>query len=234
MTNSRKTSLIIPAAGSALRLRGLPKFLLPTHANNTSLIERHLDSIGDFFDEILIGVNPDFTKLLRSVLGENDKKRILELSTSTMMETVSKLSKQSSSDFFVLVMPDTYFSDYNEITRFLKAENSDKSALLCWEIRSFQIGKLGQVSIDHEGNVVDIQDKNVECEYKNFWGMASFSREDLEIADESDSHIGFMYERLLKQNIQVKGVNILGSYYDCGTPQEYIRMLIDTQTTRQT
>ena len=96
----KKRTLLIPAAGSATRMRGLPKFLLPTHASNTSLLERHLNFLGGFFDEILIGINPDFSPLLKSVVDESLKLKIFEMRTQTMMETVVKLCEKSISESF--------------------------------------------------------------------------------------------------------------------------------------
>ena len=227
----KKRTLLIPAAGSATRMRGLPKFLLPTHASNTSLLERHLNFLGELFDEILIGINPDFSLLLKSVLDENLKLRIFEMRTQTMMETVTNLCDKSNSDSFFLIMPDTFFSDYRKILEFLKDENLNDANLLCWHLQYFQKGKLGQVSINENSLITDIKDKNLECTYEYFWGAASFSRENLGMVDDSESHIGFMYEKLLAEDIKIGAIKIQGSYYDCGTQEEYIRMLKEFDNT---
>ena len=217
--------MIIPAAGSATRMRGFPKFLLPCDVDNTTLIERHIENLSEFFDEILIGVNPDFYKLISSVVQETDQIRILELSTKTMMETVSKLAGRSRNENFVLIMPDTYFSDYSEIKQFFANAQASRTSLACWKLQDFQLGKLGQVLINQDSFITDIQDKNPNCKYEEFWGMATFTRNNLLNAVESDSHIGMMFERLLQGNIPVNALTISGRYYDCGTPQEYITML---------
>ncbi len=229
MSIESKKCLLIPAAGTATRMRGLPKFLLPTHSSKSSLLERHLEALGDFFDEILIGVNPDFSNLLKSVVGETTKIRIIELRTRTMMETVTRLCKESKLNSFTLVMPDTFFSDYEQVCNFIAKERESKPSLLCWELQSFQRGKLGQVLISDDNLIIDIQDKKMNCSYKYFWGVASFNRENLTNIRDDASHIGFMYENLIKNSIKVNGIKVSGFYYDCGTQEEYIKMLLDSQ-----
>lgn len=224
-----KRSLIIPAAGSATRMRGLPKFLLPTLIENTTLIERHINFLSKYFDETLIAVNPDFSKLINSVLDKNVQQKILDMSTQSMMETVWNLCQTSKSDSFLMIMPDTYFSDYSEILNFLREGNSIIPNLLCWEMKDYQKGNLGQVLLNEDSFVVDIKDKDPHCEYLDFWGVASFRKEDLEVTDKADAHLGFMYERLLERGIKVQGTKVTGSYYDCGTQSEYLRMLKENE-----
>lgn len=229
MSSSFKRSLIIPAAGSASRFRGLPKFLLPTQTNNVTLIERHLLYLRNYFDEVLIGINPDFSKNLNSILSEDEKIRIYQMSTKTMMETVIKLADESVNENFMLIMPDTFFSDYNEIEKYLKNESHNEPSLLCWDIKEFQIGKLGQVLINELNQIVEIQDKNPLCKFRLFWGIAIFAKHHLQEAFSSDPHIGFLFERLIKKNIAVKGYRIHGNYFDCGTQDEYIKMLLESK-----
>ena len=229
MTLKSNRTLIIPAAGTASRLRGLPKFLLPTHTNKETLIERHIAHLRHFFDEILIGINPDFSRILSSVVSEDHQIKKYELSTNTMMETVVQLAGKSLNDNFVLVMPDTYFSDYSEIKNLLEKDMSHPSALICWNIKDYQLGKLGQVYIDVANHVMEIQDKNIDCPFKTFWGVAIFSRKNLLESKDADSHVGFLFERLIKKGEIVMGYRVSGDYYDCGTQEEYITMLLNTK-----
>lgn len=229
MSQQLNRTLIIPAAGTASRLRGLPKFLLPTHTNSVTLIERHLSHLRDYFSEILIGVNPDFSKNLNSIISEDSQIKIYEMSTKTMMETVTLLTEKSTNDSYMLIMPDTYFSDYTEIEAYLETENLDEAALLCWRIKDYQMGKLGQTLIDEMNHVVKIQDKDPLSFFEFFWGIAIFTKEHLLNAIDSDSHIGFLYERLIEKTIPIDGITISGDYYDCGTQEEYIKMLLNTK-----
>lgn len=229
MAQSVNRTLIIPAAGTASRLRGLPKFLLPTHSNSVTLIERHLNFLRTHFDKILIGINPDFSRNLNSVLSQDHQIKFFEMSTRTMMETVTRLTNKTVNDNFMLIMPDTYFSDYSEIATYLENENPELGALFCWKIEEYQLGKLGQVLIDDKSNIIDIQDKNPLCSYKSFWGAAIFSRKHLHGAVNSDPHIGYLYQRLIKKGEIVKAYKVNGDYYDCGTQKEYIEMLLNTK-----
>ena len=143
-----------------------------------------------------------------------------------MMETVINLAALTSCENFVVVMPDTYFSYYPEIVDFLVKQNLDSTpTLMCWEMSNFQRGKLGQVLINTDGTIAEIRDKDLDCEYQNFWGVAQFSDLELDTANVSDSHIGFMFEKLVNNGFQVNALKISGHYFDCGTQSEYIAML---------
>ena len=229
MSNKIGRTLIIPAAGTASRMRGLPKFLLPTHTNSITLIERHLSYLQNYFDEILIGINPDFINNLNAIVSESDIIKIFEMKTKTMVETVSRLAKKSTNESFMLIMPDTYFSDYSQIERYLIHKNLEDATLLCWRIKENQIGKLGQVYINHANHVVEIQDKNPLSHFEFFWGVAFFTSKHLLKAIDSDSHIGLLFERLIRENVTVHALKIQGDYFDCGTQEEYIEMLLKSK-----
>lgn len=223
-----QATLIIPAAGSASRLRGLPKFLLPTHEDNTSLIERHLHFFWNYFGEIIIGINPDFNKLIRSVLPESEKLSIHEIRSLTMTETVKILASKSSNKCFTVLMPDTYFTNYDDILTDLECETYEFPKLFCWKIKDYQIGKLGQVLIDNQNRILDIQDKKEDCIYEFSWGMAIFNEKHLIAADLTDSHIGSMFANLMLTGHNVYATKVSGEYFDCGTQSEYIRLLLSS------
>ena len=99
---------ILPAAGQAMRLRRLPKFLLPSDGDATTLIERHIQGMENFCDIIWLPVRADLVQLVHDLkLGE----RVIPvpLTTNTMTETVLRVASISGSDEFLLGMPDTAF-----------------------------------------------------------------------------------------------------------------------------
>ena len=73
-------------------------------------------------------------------------------------------------------MPDTYYVDKNVINDLVHRSMKNKSAIslaFLWKIEDYQKGKLGQVKISQE-QVVDVIDKDINCEYEFAWGAISW------------------------------------------------------------
>ena len=214
--------VLIPASGSAVRMRGLPKFLLPSGIEELSLLELHVKHVRDYADEVLIAVNPIFFQIVENANLNLLGARIVPLETRTMTETVLKLASISLGSRFTVIMPDTVFES-NESYRFDDL-NSDLDLSL-WKIRRDQYGKLGQVSVASDGRVLDCVDKNPECRYEFSWGAMTFNRKFLECLDIEFPHIGYGIVPALKAQLDVNSVVLPGRYWDCGTPIEYLRYL---------
>lgn len=218
--------LLIPAAGLATRMRGLPKFLLPIDKKYTTLLENHLlQSTQEIenLDNILIATRPDLVKILKSINLNFPKVSVIEMETSTMNETVLNLLEHTDSNYFQLIMPDTYFSGEQP---YRKLNNSpDFCDLALWEIRSEQRGKLGEVDIDLRGIVKSIVDKNPDSLLNYSWGSISFNLKLKQYIDPREPHIGYALSNALNNNEKITTKIINGKYYDCGTPEEYIDLL---------
>ena len=93
---------ILPAAGSALRMRGIPKFLLPCSPQYRTLLERHLDNLLEYCEIVWIPTRPELVNLLQSLGLSSDRVVIVSLSTQTMTETVLKIASISSANNFML------------------------------------------------------------------------------------------------------------------------------------
>ena len=103
---------LIPAAGLATRMRGLPKFLLPIDDKYTTLLENHiilaLREI-ESLERIFIATRPDLVSLIKSLNIEYPDLSVIEMETSSMNETILRLLEYSTSEYFQLIMPDTFF-----------------------------------------------------------------------------------------------------------------------------
>ena len=65
-------------------------------------------------------------------------------------------------------MPDTYYVDKNVINDLVHRSMKNKSAIsLIWKIEDYQKAN-GQVKISQE-QVVDVIDKDINCEYEFAW-----------------------------------------------------------------
>lgn len=215
-------TVLIPASGSAVRMRGLPKFLLPSGVMDLCILELHISQVSSYADEILIGLNPIFYELVVSAKLKLLGARIFPLETKSMTETVLRLVSLSSGTRFTVIMPDTVF-EMAESYDFANLKSDLDLSL--WRIRSDQFGKLGQVLISSDGRVLDCIDKHPDCEYEFSWGAMSFNRKFLAHLNVDFPHVGYGIVPALKANLSVNGVILPGRYWDCGTPLEYMRYL---------
>jgi hypothetical protein len=213
---------IIPAAGLATRMRGIPKFLLPCDDRYTTLIEKHIEALLQCCNTVWIPTRPEMVLLLDSLGLAREKVVILPMQTANMTQTVAKVLEIAASEVFQLVMPDTFYhgdQPYKILDRVPQMVD-----LACWEIRNDQRGKLGQVDIQGS-SVRDIKDKDPLCEYGFSWGALTFNRALMEYADENDPHIGYAVGNALRNGQNITAKKLQGKYFDCGTPSEYLAML---------
>ena len=216
---------ILPTAGRAMRMRGLPKFLLPAGPDYLTLIERHISELLDVCRTVWIPTRPEQTILLDTLKLASDRVVIVPMTTETMTETVLRISGISSAERFLMVMPDTYFAGEKPY-QYLSQSQADMT-LAAWALRSDQIGKLGQVQISQtpEGIVTGAEDKNPDCKYPYSWGAMAFTKHALSFGSTDMATIGSILPELIRSGINVQARVMDGVYYDCGTPAEYVEML---------
>jgi hypothetical protein len=215
---------IIPAAGLATRMKGMPKFLLPCDDSYTSLLEYHVNSTMKFCDRIWIPTRPDLVGMLSSINLDFERIIILPMVTENMTQTVKRVDTIAKTDEYFLAMPDTFY--YGEAPYDQPSDTySGITHLYCWSIRDDQKGKLGQVLLNGEGQVIDMQDKDPDCNYTASWGALKFKSELLKYANQHEPHIGYAAKNALNAGEFVSGKVMNGKYFDCGTPTEYLDML---------
>ncbi len=213
---------ILPAAGNATRMRGLPKFLLPIDLDYLTLIENHAKQLEELCLRIWIPVNPDFENLLSKLDKLPDNCIVVPMRTISMTETILNVVQMSDSKDFSLIMPDTFFVGEQP---YKKLSVDSFASLACWKIRDEQKGKLGQVLVDHGNKVTDIRDKDINCDYELSWGAVSFSRDLINYMEITDPNIGMAVAKSIKNGEDVNCLMVDGEYFDCGTPREYFHLL---------
>lgn len=214
---------ILPAAGLATRMRGIPKFLLPCDDKYVSLVEVHIARLLEVCETVWIPTRPESVPLLASLGVAQERVAILPMTTATMTETVLRVLNLSSAQVFQLVMPDTFFSGELPYGRLKRAPVCADVA--CWSIRDDQRGKLGQVRISEDGMALEMRDKDPDCPFPHAWGALSFSRELAQFMRPSDPHVGYALAGAVRSGLPVTAFVLDGRYYDCGTPREYLEML---------
>ena len=222
MTYDNKIKTFIPAAGLASRLGGIPKFLLPISEKQT-LIGHHVDNLIKLKNyEITIGTSEKFYKTLLDIYEGFAIKKIESFS---MVETVSKLTLEEES-LSLVIMPDTYFKNYQIVEDMRKKIQSKELDIVLgiWNIKTDQIGKLGQCSIIGE-RVKKIIDKDKNCKEQYFWGLIMWKPSFNQYIKKEDKHFGISLNRAIKNNLEVGYVKANQEYYDCGTFSEYETLL---------
>lgn len=231
-----KSILLLPVGGSASRMLGLPKFMLPA-SNVETLIEKHCNgAIAAGYEEIHIVTQKKYLGLIRDYLVAKELRVTLhELpsETRTMSETLKIAAGfiPAIDQFSVTVgLADTAFcgSSYERIYRSLIECPAD-FALGLFAIRDDQFGKLGQVEIDGAGKVISMKDKTIGCPFPNIWGLAKIPGAVIKDLDVSDAHVGITIERLVSNGQYVAGIRNFADYYDCGTFAEYRKYLNEVE-----
>jgi hypothetical protein len=213
---------IIPAAGLASRMRGIPKFLLPCDDTYNTLIEVHIAAMLEICEVVWIPTRPEMIMLLDSLGLAQDRVVLLPMTTSNMTQTVAKVLQIAKAEDFFLAMPDTFFmgeKPYNGLRN-----KSNLADLACWKIRDDQKGKLGQVRIEGS-HAIEMEDKNPACNFEHSWGALSFHRDLMKYAETTDPHIGYAVRSSLLKGEKIGSKVMDGKYFDCGTPTEYVNML---------
>lgn len=216
---------IIPCAGSATRMNGIPKFLLPIDDEGFHLLGRWIRLMKESVDHLIVATSPLFYEIVSAQLEKDVE--IKSLTTATMCETLLKAIDDNSDDY-VMCMPDTYVpDDSNCINQLVKSLDNTKfvGALRLYEIREDQKGKLGQCEIDSKGIIKDIIDKNPDCNYQFAWGLAAWKKEFNQYILEKDPHVGYSFRNAIKDNLEIGASFGTGSYFDCGTFLEYRKVI---------
>ena len=220
---------IIPAAGSATRMGGIPKFLLPVGSSGKPLLRSHLEMSQSANLETVVMLHPTLFEFGKELIGSWNfpNVRLFGVESPSMTKTVIEAIRLSETQetIFSISMPDTFFSNPNSFEgSFLLDLRRKAPSLAIWQIHENQAGKLGQVLIDRDsGYVADMIDKDPNCGYAHIWGMMALNRELIEKFNENDPHPGISLKESLKSGVNISWVEASGDYLDCGTPKEYYR-----------
>ena len=223
-------SLILPVAGKASRMLGLPKYLLP-YDNHSTLIQKHIEgALEAGFSQVIVAIHSLFLPLIEKQIFpiQSSNVTIVELrkETRTMNETIrltlSRLQSELVGPRITIGLADSAYVDISYSQIYSEIFLSPHDYLLSlFEIRSDQVGKLGQVKIDNEGRVLDMKDKDSHCVYRHAWGNISMPLNIAESLPLEEPHAGVSFANLVRENLPIYGWVTGARYFDCGTLEEY-------------
>jgi hypothetical protein len=205
---------ILPASGKAERLKGIPKFAIPT-MNNETLIQRHVRMMRDHVDSIKICTTKDWFRLIETLCPDIE---LIELESSTMSHAVKVLGTSDS----IIGMPDTFYKGENPYKELSKI--NDDIGLALWKCPTNLRGRVGQINIK-DNKIINMSDKNPMCDYPFVWGAMKLSKDAINSLDPNTSHPGICLPNLIDKFSHSTCV-IDGEYIDCGTPEGIRDMLM--------
>ena len=202
---------LIPASGSASRLNGIPKFMLPISGSQT-LIEWHTEQMLKTCEGVIISTKKEWINVVKNLKFPSNVD-FVEKEPSTMSDAINTMAKYSNS-LYIVGMPDTYMPESNgEFYQKLSKSTADLTLAL-WKCEKDLKGRVGQVDFDSQWNVIDVVDKDPLCKYKYMWGALAFQGISI---DPKFSHPGIQVNPLIYSGADVKCFKANGKYIDAGT-----------------
>lgn len=230
---------LLPCAGKAERIHGLPKYLLPVPGGY--LLDWHVQSMKKAkCREVRLESNKDNLKLLHQFapdavvwVAEHD-----DTMAQTVLSAYEDMKVSDCEDETVIFgMPDTYWTDRNGQSvniydLFVRFHSPADVVMMCCQVRHNQWKQGGMVTIDpHKpnGNVVKITDKPEQTETPWIWGALMWRPSFLSYLHPEDPHIGYGVQRAVEAGLYVHAI-MPGDYddtefWDCGTPERYFEMI---------
>lgn len=216
---------IIPCAGQATRIHGLPKFLLPVPGGY--LLDTLCRRLFATTTNTYVIANSDNKYFVEQYLPENHHITGI-FNTVTMSETVLKFQNICGDNIVALGMPDSYWTDndvYGKLIHNLETTDAIVSLAL-FKIREGQHNYVGNCALIHETNVVaKIIDKPVRPTFPYCWGAMAWKPAFWNWIHSADQHVGFAAQRAIDFGDKASGVIMDGPYFDCGTPERYFEMI---------
>lgn len=216
---------ILPAAGNATRINGLPKFLLPIPGSYLlDWHERAMRAAGA--NSVYIGANEHTYPLLRQYAPQADV--YVARAHETMSETVLSgydAITECGYPFCLFGMPDSYWTDDGVYTKlaFALAEGAQLAVAL-FLLTPGQARHVGCVDVDG-GRILGVIDKPASGHYFWCWGALAWKTPFWSCLRPEDPHVGYAIPRAMAEGLDVRAVRMDGSYYDCGTTERYFEMI---------
>jgi NDP-sugar pyrophosphorylase family protein len=218
---------ILPCAGEAKRIHGLPKYLLPCPPDDY-LLNHHFTGMMDAgCDTVFMGANPENFSALTLQIKSKDAVTYRADKYRTMTETVLWMKEHGNNiDSVLFGMPDTYFDSptvYEQLAYLMKFEN-DVVVAVC-KARPDQHKQGGMVRLDWNGRVMEVIDKPETTDIQYIWGAMAWSPSFWNCLTPDMPHIGYGLPVAIERGLKVQSIYIGGNFWDCGTPERYFEMI---------
>ena len=215
---------ILPAAGNATRIHGLPKFLLPIP--NGFLLMRHLNMMHKADSSIgaRIGVTSIYYDVLAHIgYGVNIYRPYHH---DTMTQTVlSALQFMPANEDVLFGLPDTYIEDDQCYAKLAAALADCDVAVGVFKTRPEQRNQLGMVDFIYTGKVIGVVDKPTSTSLEWAWGALAWKPNFWQYLQPDMPHVGYALNPAIEAGLDVCVSVMPGGLWDCGTISEYAELL---------
>jgi dTDP-glucose pyrophosphorylase len=209
---------IIPAAGQADRMFGLPKMLLPTPRG--VLIDVLVERMQPVCSHLYTGTRSGIYGMLAGRLA-TDTHTVYLANTATMSQTVAQAERYAADQPVVFGMPDTLFEDEAAFSKLAATiEAGADVAIGVFRVRPGQHRRGGMVDVNGD-RVRAVIDKPASSGLAWIWGVLAWSPVFWPLIDPRTPHVGYALPRAIELGLDVRPVMLNGPYWDCGTPDEY-------------
>jgi molybdopterin-guanine dinucleotide biosynthesis protein A len=220
---------IIPCAGTATRMGGLAKFLLPIPGG--SLINVLIERMKLATTGIVIATSDANRDLLIHLDYTRDRPRpgwvnvSNVFTTATMNETLIHAQLNVRPDDNILFgMPDTFFDDTDAFHKLASAlDNGADVAVGVFRARDGQRNG-GMVRVDG-AQVVEVIDKPESGDYDYIWGVLAWRPVFWGMLRADEPHVGYGLPRAVEAGLDVRAVVMNGGFWDCGSVDGYFSLI---------
>lgn len=213
---------LIPCAGRAERLHGLPKYLLPLP--DGYLLKNICDLMQKTCREVVVLGSQVNREFLRQYMPTDIRKWpppiacLPVFDTRSMVETIltiENLEARDSNDF-LMAMPDTYWTPEPDLfPQMAQLLDVSDVVLAVWQFRDSQRGHLGAVDLDGT-TVREVVDKDPFSPHQFFWGAMAWKPGFWDYMKPEQTHLGIAVNSAIADGLHVRAVIAEGQYYDCG------------------
>lgn len=217
---------ILPAAGNATRIQGLPKFLLPI--GDSFLIKRHIDAMEKLAINVFIGTNDVTGEYLRPQHIPSWGVFEYDTMTQTVLSLLEVIIRQHQQDENCLFgLADSYIEDDQCYAKLAAALADCDVAVGVFETRRNQRDKLGMVQVHHEtGKIIHVVDKpSQDTALTQAWGALAWRPSFWQHLTPDMPHVGYALMPAIEAGLDVRAVVMEGNYWDCGTFDEYAELI---------
>jgi CTP:molybdopterin cytidylyltransferase MocA len=227
---------ILPAAGNAVRFGGIPKYLLPSNREGKSLLRSHIDTAMSIeLGKIIVMSHPSMHDFLTDYLSDYPSRVIVDkIESRTMTETiVGGVDRHGSPrEIISITLPDTATTGIKnkDFSTLIERSREKGNCLMLYPHLEDHRGKFGQVLVSQKkGEVADIVDKSLDCNYPLIWGGISIVYETVIGFDTTEPTIGNCIKRSIEQGTTFQSYISDDRYYDCGSMKDYLAYLESLQ-----
>lgn len=209
---------ILPCGGTASRIFGIPKALLPTPRG--VLIDVLAERMQPVCDHLFTGARSNIYGMLSGRL-DSASHTVYLANTATMSQTVLLAARYSPDQSAVFGMPDTWFDDDQAFVKLAEAiEAGADVAVGVFRARYDQHRRGGMVDFSGD-RVREVVDKPEVSGLAWIWGALAWRSSFWPLIRADDPHVGYALPRAIAKGLNVRPVILNGAYWDCGTPDEY-------------